>query len=191
MIEKEQGTSKKILDAAFKCISARGYANVSMRDIAAEAGVALSQLNYYYKNKEGLFYEVLNSVKQEYLQNIEQKLQTIATTQDKVSFLVQYLQELVKKDTDIYRIILDFYGMAMWSETFNRELSAFLKEISEVIEKYFANDYSISKNLQNYSPNLLIRMIIGATFGMAMQYILNPDDEEVLDVLGIIKTMIR
>lgn len=51
--------SQKILDTAFKCISERGYANVSLRDIANEAGVVLSQLHYYYKNKEGLFTEVI------------------------------------------------------------------------------------------------------------------------------------
>jgi len=51
----EQTQSGKILLAAYSCISTSGYANVSMRNIADEAGVVLSQLNYYYKNKEGLF----------------------------------------------------------------------------------------------------------------------------------------
>jgi len=54
-----QSQSEKILSAAYGCISTRGYANVSLRDIADEAGVALSQLHYYYKSKEGLFKEVV------------------------------------------------------------------------------------------------------------------------------------
>ena len=49
----------KILISAFECISTNGYANVSLRDIASEAGVALSQINYYFNNKEGLFVEVV------------------------------------------------------------------------------------------------------------------------------------
>lgn len=191
MFEGEKDTSKKILAAAFKCLSTRGYANVSMRDIAEEAGVALSQLNYYYKNKEGLFTEVLRAVKQEYLQNIESKLQKIGTTQEKVSFLVKYCQELIRENTDIYRLLLDFFNMAMWSKSFNTELSAFFKEVSDVIGKYIVSDYSIKDNLQAYSPNLITRMVIGATFGMAMQYILDPDDEGVLDGLTIIHEMIE
>lgn len=59
--------SEKILLAAFKCISSKGYANVSLRDIADEAGVVLSQLNYYYKNKEGLFTEVVKMMIGKYL----------------------------------------------------------------------------------------------------------------------------
>ena len=52
--EKRINQSKKILLTAFECISSKGYANTSMRDIADAAEVALSQLNYHYKNKEDL-----------------------------------------------------------------------------------------------------------------------------------------
>jgi AcrR family transcriptional regulator len=50
--------AQKILQTAFHCLSRKGYANVSMRDIADEAGVALSQLHYYYKSKEGFIIEL-------------------------------------------------------------------------------------------------------------------------------------
>ncbi|MBP1172773.1 MULTISPECIES: TetR/AcrR family transcriptional regulator [Paenibacillus] len=190
MTEGGNGTSDKILAAAFKCISAKGYANVSMRDIAEEAGVVLSQLNYYFNNKEGLFKELLKSVKQEYLNNIENKLQNIDTTSEKVSFLVEYCQELIKENTDLYRLLLDFFNMAMWSTSFNKELSAFFKEVSDVIGKYIASDYSINENVQA-SPKLITRMVIGSIFGIAIQYILDPDDEKVLDGLNIIHAVIK
>jgi AcrR family transcriptional regulator len=45
--EKRINQSKKILLTAFECISSKGYANTSMRDIADAAEVALSQLNYH------------------------------------------------------------------------------------------------------------------------------------------------
>jgi len=63
-----------ILNAAFECISSKGYANVSLRDIADEAGVVLSQLNYYYKNKEGLFTEVIKMMIRKYRQEVEYHL---------------------------------------------------------------------------------------------------------------------
>lgn len=74
-IEKEN-TSDKILMTAFECLSAKGYANVSMRNIADEAGVALSQLAYHYKNKETLFTAVINMMMDQYLNEIETTLQT-------------------------------------------------------------------------------------------------------------------
>ena len=49
-----ENSHDKILDAAFRLLSKKGYANVSMRDIAAEAQVALGLLTYHFRTKENL-----------------------------------------------------------------------------------------------------------------------------------------
>jgi len=188
---KERDTSQKILNAAYKCISAKGYANVSLRDIAEEAGVYLSQLSYYYKNKEGLFNEVVKAVRQENMQYLEKGLKQGTTTKDNLSLVVQYSQVLIKENTDIYRVLLDFFNMAMWSQSLNKELGAFLKEISNIIEKYIINDCTLKENVQVYPPNAITRLIVGAVFGIAMQYILEPENEDLLESLNIIQAMIE
>jgi AcrR family transcriptional regulator len=191
MFEGEKDSKIRILAAAFTCISTKGYANVSMRDIAEEAAVVLSQLNYYYKNKEGLFIEVVRSVKQEYLHNIENNLQEMATNQEKISFLVKYCQKVIREDPYIYRLLLDFFSMAMWSKSFKQEFKVFFKEISDVIGTYIVHDCSINQNSKNYSPSQITRLIIAATFGIAMQHIADPENEEILDGLDIIQSIIR
>ena len=81
----KEDTSVKILNTAFECLSANGYANVSMRDIADKAGVALSQLAYYYKNKEKLFSEVINMMMDQYLSEIEATLKTASNATSALS----------------------------------------------------------------------------------------------------------
>jgi len=81
--------SRKILETAFQCLSTRGYANVSMRDIADEAGVALSQLNYYYRNKEGLVTEVIKMMMRTYLQEVEEKLKSTRNAKERISSLIR------------------------------------------------------------------------------------------------------
>ena len=41
----DASAEEHILEAAYKLLAERGYANVSTREIASAAGVALSQLN--------------------------------------------------------------------------------------------------------------------------------------------------
>src|SRR5664280_204353 len=43
-----------------------GWGAVTLREIAEESGVALSQLSYYFGNKDGLFAAVLERMQQEY-----------------------------------------------------------------------------------------------------------------------------
>ena len=47
-------TRTLIIDAAMRRLLADGYAGLSTRKVAAEAGVPLSQLHYYFGSKQGL-----------------------------------------------------------------------------------------------------------------------------------------
>ncbi len=52
----------KILEAAFAVLSREGYENVSIKDIAEEAGVAQGLVHYYFKSKQQLVLAVLFEV---------------------------------------------------------------------------------------------------------------------------------
>jgi AcrR family transcriptional regulator len=47
-------TKDRIVDAAYRTLARRGYHETSMKDIAAEAGVAPGLAHYYFETKEDL-----------------------------------------------------------------------------------------------------------------------------------------
>lgn len=51
---KAEETRNRILDAALALFRDRGFAETTMRDVAAEAGVATGAAYYYYRSKEDL-----------------------------------------------------------------------------------------------------------------------------------------
>lgn len=56
-------TGASLLDAARKMLRQKGYSGLSTRDVAAEAGVPLSQIHYHFGSKQGLvlaLFEQLN-----------------------------------------------------------------------------------------------------------------------------------
>ena len=59
MIANELGTKQAILDAARRCLLAEGYAAMSTRKVATEAGVPLSQVHYHFGSKGGLVVALL------------------------------------------------------------------------------------------------------------------------------------
>lgn len=57
-------TGASLLDAAKKMLRQKGYSGLSTRDVAAEAGVPLSQIHYHFGSKQGLvlaLFEQLNN----------------------------------------------------------------------------------------------------------------------------------
>ncbi len=62
LLDHSSDPVRRILEGAERCLRRSGYGEMSMRDIAAEAGVSKSLLHYHFLSKEHLFREVQISV---------------------------------------------------------------------------------------------------------------------------------
>ncbi|MGH4139939.1 TetR/AcrR family transcriptional regulator [Clostridium sp.] len=183
--------SQKILDAAFKCISKNGYANVSMRSIAEEANVVLSQVNYYYKNKEGLFIEVIRTLSKRYLVQFEECLKIGDTSKKRLSNLSDYFQNMLISTPEVFKLLYDLIGMSIWSKPFGDLLSNLFKDLSSLIERYvLADNIFTNKSLKNYSSSALSRMILGSILGTSIQIILDPQEENIAKSLNIVSELL-
>jgi AcrR family transcriptional regulator len=52
-------TRQRVLDAAVKLFAERGFKNVTIRDVCREAGANVAAVNYYFRDKLGLYKEVV------------------------------------------------------------------------------------------------------------------------------------
>ena len=60
-------TKSKILDAAFRRLAREGYAALSMREIAKDAGVNHALINYHFRSKDQLVIAVLDAANRQLL----------------------------------------------------------------------------------------------------------------------------
>ncbi|HZT48236.1 MAG TPA: TetR family transcriptional regulator [Hyphomicrobiaceae bacterium] len=63
-VAKRAATSTTLLEAAKKVLRQNGYSGLSTRDVAAAAGVPLSQIHYHFGSKQGMMlalFEYLNA----------------------------------------------------------------------------------------------------------------------------------
>ena len=186
---ENMGQAQRILNAASKCISTRGYANVSLRDIADEAGVVLSQLNYYYKNKEGLLTEVIKMLNQKYLNEIEDILINGETEDEKISNLIQYFKEMLRNNPELFKLLFDLTSMALWSVTLKELLNTLFNGVTDLIQKHIIANSATKEKYRGYSPEALSRMILGSLYGISMQVILANEEEDMIDSLSTLKVL--
>ena len=64
---KVEATRTSILDAARSVLRERGYASLSTREVAAVAGVPLSQIHYHFGSKQGLLVALLEYLNEQLL----------------------------------------------------------------------------------------------------------------------------
>lgn len=58
--DKDASTEDKIIEAARRVFTQKGYAATRTRDIAEESGLNLALINYYFRSKEKLFEIIMN-----------------------------------------------------------------------------------------------------------------------------------
>jgi AcrR family transcriptional regulator len=80
---QKQSSPDRILNAAEELFSRRGFFGASLRDIAKEAGVQMSLLNYHFGPKEDLFRQVVRRRADEHAAAIAASLDHLLADQDR------------------------------------------------------------------------------------------------------------
>jgi AcrR family transcriptional regulator len=72
----QQDTKARILEAAFRRLAKEGYAALSMREIAKEAGVNHALINYHFRSKDDLVIAVLDEANRRLLERQKRMYQS-------------------------------------------------------------------------------------------------------------------
>lgn len=105
---EELTTEQKIMEAAIRVFTQKGFAAAKTRDIAEEAGINLALLNYYFGSKDNLFKLVVI----EKFQDLFGLLSPILSDEkisleEKISLLVDKYSELLLENEDLPIFVLN------------------------------------------------------------------------------------
>ncbi len=167
--------AQKILNTAFNCLSTRGYAAVTMRNIAHEAGVALGQVTYYYKSKEHLFLEVINMMVYQYLEEIETKLAAVTDESQKLPALKAFFEDLIQNNPNLFKLFIDFTAQSLWIPSFREKVNSLFEELAKIIESNLILDKTKEKHISSDSSKNTAKLILGALYGTSIQHMLGSD----------------
>ncbi len=98
---------KRILEAATKIFTDKGYETTSMNEIAVEAGVARTALNYYYRSKLLLFEAVILNFADKLLPNIADAISKEGTILDKVPLIVGVYTSLLRENINMPHFMIN------------------------------------------------------------------------------------
>lgn len=172
----ESSQQEKILDAAYTVMAREGYAQTSLRQIAAEAQVAVSQISYHYQNKEGLLLAVARHVTNTYYIYLQQYLEPGMTPQEIGECFIRLYQEVLKNDPDLFRVLYDLVGLALWSEPLRLEVREIFARFTDRILNDVFTDEFVEGLGSPYERETLASLFFGGLFGIGVQSLLEPDN---------------
>jgi AcrR family transcriptional regulator len=111
--EKGLGRAKDILQAARELLAADGYAGLSMRRVAAEVGISLSNVQHYYQSKDSLVEALLlytMDVFQAKMDSIRAEMSSASRSEQFLSTVDMFLDEIT--DPVTHAIFFEIWALA-------------------------------------------------------------------------------
>jgi len=97
MVNPQQGTEEKILEAAKKVFHRKGYEGARMQEIADEAGINKALLHYYFRSKEKLFEAVFKDAFSQIMGRAKEVFMSDKPLKEKIrTFLTHYIDVLTE-----------------------------------------------------------------------------------------------
>ena len=173
-LAKKVETSTSLLEAAKKVLRQNGHSGLSTRDVAAAAGVPLSQIHYHFGSKQGLMLALFDYLNAQLLdrQNAMFHDKTLALSErwdracdyldeDIASGYVRVLQELIAaswSDPEVAKVVRS--GLMGWFEL--------IAEATRQAEKDFGG-------LGSFSPEEIAALVSSAFIGAESLFLLGAE----------------
>lgn len=154
-------TKDRILQAALKLFSEKGYLGATTRAIAREAGVAELTLFRYFSTKEKLFEEVINTYS--FLPTLKELLIEIAEKpyRDALIIIATRFLELLNKRKDLIRIMHS--EMQRYPEKIKKIHDSLINETLRLLSGYF-EELQKKSVLRKFSSEYAARAFLGMFF---------------------------
>lgn len=194
MNTQRENSRDKILEAAFRLLSKKGYANVSMRDIAAEAQVALGLLTYHFRTKENLFTALASKLVSTCFDDVVREMERGRNEEERMHLLSEYFKKILVERPDVMKIFLDFSIQAMWNRSFRFQVTYLFNKLAElicddVLSKKPSEDSPV---LGKYGAEAVSKVILGSLYGTAFQVLLaGKSRKELEEIFGLGNTLIE
>lgn len=148
---------QKIIRAARKVFTRKGYAATRTRDIADEAGINLALLNYYYRSKEKLFQLVMAEKLQQLFSVVFPIVNDDALSLDqKVKTLVERYIDMLLENPELPMFV--FYEIKSNPEHFKDRI-----QVTKILK-----ESSLVRQLREKNPKLEPVQFIASLLGMTI-----------------------
>jgi AcrR family transcriptional regulator len=96
-VEKTEVRKQQIRNAALRCFSLYGFSKTTMDDIASTIGMKKASLYYYYKNKEAIFCEMIETEVHHFIDTATEKISSLKLATEKLYALVKLENDYFKE----------------------------------------------------------------------------------------------
>lgn len=173
--EYKEAAKERIIKAAFKIFTKKGYHETTMDDIAKELGVSKAALYQYFKNKKDLLNEIVLSYHTMFREVLKSSFgkNTQSTIEEEGS------HALLKKYRLHHEMLFELIAIAGHDEEIKQSLKNEYEKDIQIIEEVLLQQQKNGNIKLKIEANTLAQLYLALYVGMSMKVIMGDDSVEI------------
>jgi AcrR family transcriptional regulator len=186
-------TKERIIEAAYRALVKRGYHETSMKDIAAEAGVAPGLAHYYFESKEDLMVAAIEHACEPAIQAWEQAGLSLTgplpEDADPLAFArmgFALAKQELKSYRSVFLLTFDMFGVGIHNPRIAAAVRSFIDERRAFIARITQGVIAGMAEPPVSSAEAIAAAIWGSLHGIYLQKVMDPefDADAAIDALS-------
>lgn len=183
------GRLNQIVRAAQTCLARDGYANVSIKDIAQEAGVAPGLVHYYFESKEDLLIAAVRQVAETYCHEFFSQLEDASNPGQGLTNSIEWAGRKFREDPAWFLLLLELYSLSLHDPKVRSELIEMLREERALVTKVVSAILPASPETLGVSAEQLGTLILAIFDGIVIHALIDPEVDPVQSLSAIARAI--
>ena len=177
-------TRDQIVRAAADCLLADGYAATTMRSIAARAGVAVGNVQYYFPAKSELLVEAWRDLTDRSVEELRAALAQVGDPVELFRVGPDAIWAALRQLADIQLAAFDLLVQAPRRERLKAYLPELFDRYREVVEEQLDRFEKGGLLRLTVERDVLVPLVLNTVLGFGLYYVVTGDDESCLRALS-------
>jgi AcrR family transcriptional regulator len=182
--EPALSAKEQIIRAAAESLLEGGYAGTSVRSIAAKAGVAIGNLQYYFPTKSELLIEAWRHLTERSVEELRTSLNQMTDPIWLIESGIVSIWESLRRLGDIQLAAFDLLVQAPKQESLQAFLPELFARYREVVEEQLDRLERDGRLRLKIERQVLVPLILNTVLGFGLYYVVTRDEESCLLALS-------
>ncbi len=185
--QKRNEKKALIADSALQALQELGFANTSLRDIAARADLSLGMLHYYFEDKAELIAYCVLAYKADFLAYLKSALDGSEGREAVIQRLAEALAASIFNDGPTHRLWYDIRNQALFDPSFRDTVNDIEQGLIEVLAQAWVQ---AGHDVGAFSP-LLYSAMDGAFRYLMQQHAMSPATGQQAIAADLARVLVR
>ena len=159
---------EQIVWALYDCLAERGQEKVTIKDIAAQAGLPSGVIHYYFRSKDDIIAGLAEAIVEKYSRMIDERTAAESSIEKKVTAAIDFIVDELIFNRPLNHVFYNLIQMAFERQRLQSVVKSLMKEYRERLARVFEAAGA------GKASNGLGAALVAVTEGFSLQCLVDP-----------------